>query len=156
MKFLTHARLYLTVGAATFSLLAGPAIAQNTSAAQTTAADQTTAPGQEPRPAPHGTTGQGAPEKSVTPTLVAPSVERKQSVGEYTADAVITTKIKASLLAESEVSALDIKVETTDGVVHLTGVVDNDGQVRIAERIARETDNVKNVVNDLRVEPLPK
>lgn len=132
----------LAAGVASLALVAGTAMAQIT-----TTPEQT-----DPAPAP-------APEQQAPPMQTAPApagTEKRQSVGEYTADAVITTKIKAALVAESTVSALDIKVETIDGVVHLRGDVDNDAQSATAERIARDTDNVKRVVNELRVEPLPK
>ncbi len=131
----------LAAGVASLALLAGPAMAHITTTPEQTA----------PAPAP-------APEQTppMQPAPMPADPDKKQSVGEYTADAVITTKIKAALVAESTVSALDIKVETIDGVVHLRGTVDNDAQSATAERIARDTDNVKRVVNELRVEPLPK
>ena len=47
----------------------------------------------------------------------------KQSVGEYTSDAVITTKVKAAIVAEKNLSALDVAAETHEGVVTLTGTV---------------------------------
>ena len=43
-------------------------------------------------------------------------------------DTWITTKVKADLLATENVSGLDIKVETVDGVVTLSGAVDSQAQ----------------------------
>ncbi len=60
-------------------------------------------------------------------------------------DTWITTKVKSSLLAESEVSGLDINVDTLNGVVTLRGQVENQAQVDAATRIAREIEGVTNV-----------
>jgi len=49
----------------------------------------------------------------------------RESTGEYLDDTAITTKVKAKLLADSEVSGLAINVETFKGVVQLSGFVDN-------------------------------
>ena len=60
-------------------------------------------------------------------------------------DTWITTKVKSSLLAESDVSGLDINVDTLNGVVTLQGQVDNQGQIDIATRIARDIEGVTDV-----------
>ncbi|MDR6992909.1 BON domain-containing protein [Luteimonas sp. 3794] len=61
-------------------------------------------------------------------------------------DTWITTKVKSSLLADSDVAGLDINVETVNGVVTLTGQVDEQTQIAEATRIAREIEGVTNVV----------
>jgi hyperosmotically inducible protein len=75
--------------------------------------------------------------------------------GAYTADAGdsqqpmddtwITTKVKSSLLADSDVSGLDINVETVNGVVTLTGQVDQQAQIEHAANIARGIEGVTDV-----------
>lgn len=60
-------------------------------------------------------------------------------------DTWITTKVKSSLLADSDVSGLDIGVETVNGVVTLTGQVDQQTQIAEATRIAREIEGVTDV-----------
>lgn len=60
-------------------------------------------------------------------------------------DTWITTKVKSSLLADSDVSGLDISVETVNGVVTLTGQVDQQTQITEATRIAREIEGVTDV-----------
>ena len=77
--------------------------------------------------------------------------EGVSSVGEYANDALITTKVKAKLVADETVKALDIKVQTTDRVVHLTGQVDTPEQRETAERLAKDVADVKAVVNDLQM-----
>ena len=60
-------------------------------------------------------------------------------------DTWITTKVKSSLLADSGVSGLDIKVETVNGVVTLSGEVDQQAQIEHATRIARGIEGVADV-----------
>jgi len=72
-----------------------------------------------------------------------------ESAGSYMDDTAISTKIKASLVKDQELKAFDIHVETDHGVVHLTGTVDNSIQKADAVRIAKGTENVKDVVNDI-------
>lgn len=60
-------------------------------------------------------------------------------------DTWITTKVKSSLLADSDVSGLDIEVETVNGVVTLTGNVEQQMQIDEATRIAREIEGVTDV-----------
>lgn len=76
----------------------------------------------------------------------------KQSVGEYTSDAVITTKVKAAIVADKSLSALDIAVETNNGIVTLTGTVGSSAQSDNATHVARGVEGVKQVKNDLKVD----
>jgi len=76
----------------------------------------------------------------------------KQSVGEYTSDAVVTTKVKAAIVGESSLSTFDIAVETNDGVVTLTGAVPTAAQSEQATRVARGVEGVKQVKNEIKVE----
>ncbi|MBE5203254.1 molecular chaperone OsmY [Pectobacterium quasiaquaticum] len=76
---------------------------------------------------------------------------QSQSVGAYADDAVITSTIKAKLLADNIVPSRKVKVETQAGVVQLSGGVDNKAQSDRAESIAKAVDGVKSVKNDLTV-----
>lgn len=77
----------------------------------------------------------------------------KQSVGEYASDAMVTTKVKAAFVADDTLGALDIAVETNDGVVTLTGTVGTEAEVEQAARVARDIEGVKQVSNDIKVDP---
>ena len=66
-------------------------------------------------------------------------------------DAWITTKIRSKYVGDSDVKALDISVTTEEGVVYLTGRVDELSQRAEAERLAAETEGVKSVVNHIQV-----
>lgn len=60
-------------------------------------------------------------------------------------DTWITTKVKTELLAAEDVSGLDIKVETTNGEVKLSGRVDNQAQIDKAVAVARGVKGVGKV-----------
>jgi len=72
-----------------------------------------------------------------------------ETAGDYVDDTAISTKIKASLIKDQELKAFDIHVDTDHGVVHLSGTVDTSIQKADAIRIAKNTANVKDVVNDI-------
>jgi hyperosmotically inducible protein len=73
------------------------------------------------------------------------------NVGNITGDAGITSAVKAKLLADSMVSGLRIDVDTNDGVVTLTGTVKSKAEADRAMMLARNTENVTRVVNNLKV-----
>ncbi|MBD7988829.1 BON domain-containing protein [Luteimonas sp. Sa2BVA3] len=60
-------------------------------------------------------------------------------------DTWITTKVKASLLADEDVAGLEIDVETVNGVVTLRGDVASQMQVDEAKRIAADIKGVTDV-----------
>lgn len=69
--------------------------------------------------------------------------------GEFMEDAGITTRVKGSLLAEKNLKALGIGVNTRHGVVTLSGSVPSSTEVEQAEDIARHVKGVKDVRNEL-------
>ena len=75
--------------------------------------------------------------------------ERSASV--MASDGRITTAVKARLVADSELKALDINVDTYDSVVTLRGNVRRAAQSSAAEREARAVAGVKSVHNELKV-----
>ena len=66
-------------------------------------------------------------------------------------DAGVTAKVKARLMADPEVNAFHIDVDTMDGRVTLSGKVTNQEQKSEAEKLARRTEGVREVVNMLQV-----
>jgi len=67
-------------------------------------------------------------------------------------DSGVTTKVKAKFAQDDLVKAHEINVDTRDGVVTLTGDVDTMAARQQAVRLARDTEGVTNVVDELRVE----
>ena len=66
-------------------------------------------------------------------------------------DAAVTTAVKAKFLADTAVAGLKIDVDTSNGVVTLNGTVATKSEADRAVTLARETDGVTRVVNNLRV-----
>lgn len=81
------------------------------------------------------------------------SKSTSESVGDYTGDTLITSKVKAKLLSEGDIASRNIGVKTTDGIVQLTGEVKSNSQAAHVESIAKTIDGVKSVKNDLKVIP---
>ena len=73
-------------------------------------------------------------------TIAAPS-----SLMSRSSDSLITSKVKARLLADKNVKGLSIKVVTDKGVVYLMGITSRE-QARMATEIARQTGGVQKVV----------
>lgn len=68
-------------------------------------------------------------------------------------DSAVTTKVKSKLAADANTSAIKIKVETTDGVVTLSGAVPTTTEKAEAERVARDTQGVTRVINQIVIDP---
>jgi len=72
--------------------------------------------------------------------------------GAYVDDSWITTKVKSEMVANKEVSAHNISVNTTNGVVTLTGTAATAQESNKAAEIARGIKGVKSVENDIHVQ----
>jgi osmotically-inducible protein OsmY len=72
-------------------------------------------------------------------------------VADATADARVTAAIKAKLVADPSLSALSISVNTTDGVVTLSGQVKDHEDIKKAMDLALATDGCNKVVSTLQV-----
>ena len=68
-----------------------------------------------------------------------------QTVPDKAADAWITTKVKSEFGTTKGVSANDISVSTSDGVVTLTGTVSTQDEKMRAQRVAQLVKGVKSV-----------
>ena len=91
--------------------------------------------------------------KDTTP--LANAIQTSQQV---MSDTAITAKIKGMLVSEKvfgdkDISLLGVKVETTNGIVHLTGTVATEMQAHNAVTVARYVSGVKRVVFNLKVKP---
>jgi osmotically-inducible protein OsmY len=77
--------------------------------------------------------------------------ENKETIGDSLEDAWIHTKIVAQLLGNSQTPERKINVDVVNNEVTLRGTVDTAEAKTEAERIAKATDGVKKVVNQLKV-----
>jgi hyperosmotically inducible protein len=75
----------------------------------------------------------------------------ERSVGRMWDDATITTRVKVELVKDPITKARKIDVDTLQGVVILTGVVETKEEVKRAGEIAREVYGVQRVKNDLQI-----
>ena len=73
------------------------------------------------------------------------------AIADATADTRITTIIKAKLVKDPDLSAIEISVSTTAGVVTLSGSVASPEYVSRAMKLALETDGVSEVISTLQV-----
>jgi len=71
----------------------------------------------------------------------------------FVKDSAITTKIKTKLAAEHPGSMTHIKVDTDkDGIVWMSGTANTQQEIDQALAIARDTDGVRSVKSDLKVQ----
>jgi osmotically-inducible protein OsmY len=74
-----------------------------------------------------------------------------EKIGDSLDDAWIHAKVVAKLIGNSETPERKINVDVVNNVVTLRGVVDNAQQRAEAERVAKDTEGVKRVVNQLKI-----
>src|SRR5262245_55272176 len=77
--------------------------------------------------------------------------EAGQAIADATSDARITAAIKGKLLANGDLSSLSISVNTTGGVVTLSGTVNSLDEISKAMMVSMETDGVTEVVSTVQV-----
>jgi hyperosmotically inducible protein len=75
-----------------------------------------------------------------------------ETMGQNIDDTNITATVKTKLTAEKASNFTRIDVDTTRGVVHLSGVVASDADRGRAEQIAAQVGGVRSVVNNLQVQ----
>jgi osmotically-inducible protein OsmY len=68
-------------------------------------------------------------------------------------DTGISIRIKNGPATDSETSDIQIGVETVDRIVTLSGVIPTERERAKAEQIARNTEGVKDVANNITVNP---
>ena len=93
-----------------------------------------------------------APAAAPTSGVADKAAEAAHDGGNMVGDAAITAAVKTKMLADSDVGGLKIDVDTTEGVVSLKGNVTSMAEKRRALQIARETDGVKSVKDQLKIE----
>lgn len=77
------------------------------------------------------------------------AIEGRQTAGEYVDDAAISTKVRAAFVADDNLKARQISVETFNRTVQLSGFVDSSSEKARATDVARKVEGVQSVKNDL-------
>ena len=78
-------------------------------------------------------------------------MNQQSNVSDNIDDAAITAKVKTAIIGEPGLKALQINVDTANGVVVLSGAVDSPTSVDRANQIAQAVEGVKSVDNRLTV-----
>ena len=71
------------------------------------------------------------------------------TVGTKVDDSIVTTRVKSALIASPEVKGTEVKVETVNGTVQLSGFVASQTEARRAADIASRVNGVDRVVNSI-------
>lgn len=91
-------------------------------------------------------------ELSRTGKVIRKKAEQARvAIADATVDARITGEIKSKFAVESDLSVLKISVNTTDGVVTLSGTVESHEAIQRAMEIALAVEGVSQVVSTLQV-----
>lgn len=82
-------------------------------------------------------------------TSACSATSTQESTGEMVDSTVVSTKVRAAIAADDQLSIFPIDVETYRGVVQLSGFVNSAEEKRRAEQVASGIDGVRQVQNDL-------
>ena len=77
----------------------------------------------------------------------------QSTTGQYVDDATITTRVKARMAEDPNVSAMRISVETLNGTVQLSGFATTQAEKDKAAVLARGVPDVRDVRNNIIVRP---
>ena len=70
-------------------------------------------------------------------------------VAEVVEDGALTAKIKSKMALDDHVKARDIDVDTSDGLITLTGTLQSEEEHERAVRLALETEGVRTIIDAL-------
>ncbi len=87
-------------------------------------------------------------------TIARTPAKSDETIGEKIDDASITAQVKASLMSHRSTSALKTKVETTDGVVTVSGKAKNAAEKSLVTKLVTDINGVTSVINNMTVEPV--
>jgi len=86
-------------------------------------------------------------------TVAESPAKPAETAGDKIDDASITAQVKASLRSHRSTSALKTTVETTDGVVTLSGIAKNAAERSLVTKLANDVSGVSSVVNNMTIAP---
>ena len=117
---------------------------------------------EEPKPttAPTPPTAPQPAERPATPapqtgTTAPGGTDAGCTAGQTVDDATVTAKLKTALLQAPDVKGTDVNVDTVNGKVTLKGAVESQAQADRAVQIARASEGVREVDNQLMVKAKP-
>jgi len=87
-----------------------------------------------------------------TPAVAGTAPAPSSTIGEKIDDASITAEVKSSLLTHRSTSAIRTKIETTDGVVTVSGIAKNSAEKSLVTKLISDIDGVTSVINNMTIE----
>jgi osmotically-inducible protein OsmY len=76
-------------------------------------------------------------------------IEGRETAGQYVDDTTITANVKAAFVGDPKVQAMQVNVETMQGVVQLSGFVDSTATEQRAVGLASRVKGVKSVKDNI-------
>ncbi len=84
-------------------------------------------------------------------TIAAIPAAPDATISDKIDDASITAQVKSSLLSHRSTSAMHTGVTTTDGVVTLSGIAQNDAEKSLVTKLATDINGVTSVINNMTI-----
>ena len=94
---------------------------------------------------------EGVKEVKNDMTVAKTPEQPTETIGEKIDDASITAQVKSSLLTHRSTSALKTKVETTEGVVTVSGIAKNAAEKSLVTKLVNDIHGVKDVINNMTI-----
>ncbi len=94
---------------------------------------------------------EGVKEVKNEMTIAKTPAKSDETIGEKIDDASITAQVKSSLMSHRSTSALKTKVETTDGVVALSGIARNAAEKSLVTKLVTDINGVTSVINNMTI-----
>ena len=87
----------------------------------------------------------------VTSVLNELQVSNSDSILDYADDLVISTKIRAKMLLDSNINNLNFSIETVNGIVYILGIAQNQKEVESILAIINSVYGVEEVIDYIRI-----
>lgn len=94
---------------------------------------------------------EGVKEVKNEMTIAKTPAKPDETIGEKIDDASITAQVKSSLMSHRSTSGLKTKVETTDGVVTVSGMAKNAAEKSLVTKLVTDIKGVNSVVNNMTI-----
>ena len=97
----------------------------------------------------------GACSKAPEPAATTAPPTDNTTLGSQVDDAVVTSGVKKALLADPTINSFDLQVETRNGIVQLSGFVNDQAQIAQALALTHAVAGVKTVENGVTLKGSP-
>jgi hyperosmotically inducible protein len=94
---------------------------------------------------------EGVKEVKNEMTVAKTPAKPDETMGGKIDDASITAQVKSTLMSHRSTSALKTKVETTDGVVTVSGIAKNDAEKTLVTKLVTDINGVISVINNMTI-----